>query len=68
MVANRSNPNESRATLTYNFAPDDRMWVVVDYCGVCVGTDSRLQSPIALPFPDDVSVLTFAASDLVASA
>lgn len=53
-------PEDTSATLTYNFATDgegrDRIWVWVSYFGIQMGTDSRLSRPL-MPAPDEAALL-----------
>lgn len=66
LIGRHCNPDETSATLMYDFATDEQgrehLWVSTSYFGIQMGTDSRLPRPV-MPVPDDLALLVAFGSD-----
>jgi hypothetical protein len=64
-MGKRGEPDHAEVSLTYDLVPDGdewRIWVVAEFFGVTLATDSRLAAP-PIPIDQHASVLTFSPLD-----
>ncbi len=66
VVGRQCDPDHALGSLTYDLVSDDagtwRIWVVAEYFGIFLATDSRLAEPVSDFPPDAVTVLPFTAA------